>query len=133
VRRRSRFAALPGFLLAVLVLLAAVALVKVLAPDVPRFVGSLADVVVYVEAKTNWSYDAVTNYVVVTTVLVLLVAERALRGLTRFLLTIVMLLPWIRGAGAMEVRVPSETPDTRWVWTALIAWVTSVAAVHIFD
>lgn len=114
-------------------LVAAAALLRALVPDVPRLVQLLADVAVYVEAKTNWSYDAVTDFVVVAVIAVLLVAERARSGLTRFFLTIVMLLPWVRGTPGLEIKVPSDPPNTRWVWTVVMTWGTSVAAAHVFD
>lgn len=102
-------------------------------PDVPRLVQLPADVAIYVEAKTSWTYDAVTNFVFVAMIVVLLFAERALSGLTRLFLTIVMLLPWIRGTPGLEIKVSSDPPDTRWVWTVFVMWGTSVAAVHVFN
>jgi hypothetical protein len=102
------------------------------APNVPGLIRVPANSAVYVEAKTDWSFDAVTNFIVVMVILALLVAQRALAALTKLLLTLIVMLPWLAGDGEAPV-LSHEAPRTRWVWTAMLAWLASIAAVHTFD
>jgi hypothetical protein len=121
---------LPLVLLVVGCLLGACAVIVKLAPSAPRFFEAGGDVAVRVEAATGWSYEAVTNYLLVMAILFLLAAQRALSGLTRFFLDVVLLAGWVsRGGRAPDV--PRTVPPTRWVWTAVMAWGVSVAVVHV--
>jgi hypothetical protein len=101
-----------------------------LAPNAPKLVEASANAAVRVEAATGWSFEAVTNYMVVMVILFLLAVQRALGGLTRFFLQVLHLMRWAPPSGHAP-DVPTTPPSTRWVWTALMAWGASIAVVHL--
>jgi hypothetical protein len=117
---------------AILALLAAATLISKLAPDTPEIFRVLADSAAYVEMKTGWSPDTVTDFIVVIIVFGLLSAERALRGLTRFFLNIIIVAK-SEVAKDTAPKIPETPARTTWVWTGAAIWALSVGTVHIFD
>jgi hypothetical protein len=126
---RERFRASVRLLAAVLLLVLLVfGVLESVLPTAPSFVRPIAGVALWIEGETEWSFEAVSDFIVLSFVALFLLVGPLLEGLVHFLMSLVT---WGL-SGQRKDRPSSRIEPVKPAWFLLlpVTWALSVGLIN---